>query len=76
MRTLALLLIIAAIAAIDYASGMAVVISVLYFIPDRYGHAAGDDLLRRVGATLGSVLRAGNIAAKNGGKGRAAAELA
>lgn len=36
-------------------------------VNDRYGHTAGDDLLGRVGATLGSVLRAGDIAARIGG---------
>lgn len=36
-------------------------------VNDRYGHAAGDALLERVGAALGSVLRAGDIAARIGG---------
>lgn len=36
-------------------------------VNDRYSHAAGDELLGRVGATLGSVLREGDIAARIGG---------
>jgi diguanylate cyclase (GGDEF)-like protein len=36
-------------------------------VNDRYGHAAGDELLQRVGAALLSVLRAGDIAARIGG---------
>lgn len=34
---------------------------------DRYGHAAGDALLQRIGSALVSVLRAGDIAARIGG---------
>lgn len=36
-------------------------------VNDRYSHAAGDELLGRVGAALGSVLREGDIAARIGG---------
>ena len=35
---------------------------------DRYGHEAGNDLLRRVGATLQSVVREADMAARYGGE--------
>lgn len=36
-------------------------------VNDRYGHAAGDDLLRRVGMALGAIVREGDVAARIGG---------
>jgi diguanylate cyclase (GGDEF)-like protein len=37
-------------------------------INDRFGHAAGDEVLRRVGATIGSMKRSWDIAARIGGE--------
>jgi diguanylate cyclase (GGDEF)-like protein len=35
---------------------------------DRHGHEAGNDLLRRVGATIGSLVRDADVAARYGGE--------
>jgi diguanylate cyclase (GGDEF)-like protein/putative nucleotidyltransferase with HDIG domain len=37
-------------------------------VNDRFGHAAGDEVLRRVGATIGSTKRSWDIAARIGGE--------
>jgi diguanylate cyclase (GGDEF)-like protein len=37
-------------------------------VNDRFGHAAGDEVLRRVGATFGSTKRSWDIAARIGGE--------
>jgi diguanylate cyclase (GGDEF)-like protein len=35
---------------------------------DRHGHEAGNDLLRRLGATIGSLVRDADVAARYGGE--------
>ena len=46
---------------------LAIDVDRLKLVNDRHGHAAGDRLLREVGAAIGSVLRAGDVVARTGG---------
>lgn len=46
---------------------LAIDVDDLKAVNDRFGHAAGDELLRRVGGSIGMILRTGDVVARVGG---------